>query len=97
MRDDVGLIHLGGYATITAVLALAEWSGPSALIVALPLCLIALYCGLRHGTEWLVESARETTSDPRLSRQPDTQVSTDGGTVRTNRDSVPNRSVNEDN
>jgi hypothetical protein len=71
------LVHLGGYASIAAVLATADWAGPLAIVVALPIVLAAGYFAGKMLVERLVSRARrEQRRAPADHHVP----ATDGGT-----------------
>lgn len=69
------LAHVGGYASIAAVLATAEWAGISALLLAAPIVLGALYLAGTILVERLVSRARSVDVSPDA-------VATDGGAPR---------------
>ena len=43
MTERLKLAHLAGYASIAAVLATAEWAGPLAMVLVVPLLAWTLY------------------------------------------------------
>lgn len=75
--DREGLVHLGGYASITAVLASANWAGPLGMLLAMPIILVGIYVGLQVVVDHLTARARHDLVDD----QPAT-VATDGGPSR---------------
>lgn len=72
-RDQ--LVHLAGYASITGVLATAEWAGVTAWFLALPIILGALYLG---GTMFVRRLTARARRDLEEDRRPQT-AATDGG------------------
>lgn len=80
MTDDRGqLVHLAGYASITAVLATADWAGLSAPLLALPIVLGALYVGGDRLIRRLIARARR---DVETHVPAETPTATDGGQRR---------------
>ncbi|EMA01812.1 hypothetical protein C437_15371 [Haloarcula vallismortis ATCC 29715] len=57
------LVLLGGYASITAVLATADWAGLSALVMAAPIVTAALYLGGRRFVGHLTERAQQNLDE----------------------------------
>lgn len=93
MNDRTLLVHLGGYASITAVLATANWAGLSAILLALPIVLATLWLGGALLTRYLVDRAKAGMDRP----APTTSTATDGGTEQRHRttDSDRKRSQNQ--
>lgn len=67
------LVHLAGYASITAVLATADWAGLSGPLLAAPIVLGTLYLGGRRLVERLTERAQAN-----LEAEPGHRLATDG-------------------
>ncbi|WP_135304111.1 hypothetical protein [Haloarcula amylovorans] len=78
MTERDRFVHLAGYASITAVLATANWAGLSAYLLAAPLMLGTLYIGGQMLVGRLVKRAREDTA-PATADTP--TPATDGGTT----------------
>lgn len=70
------LVHLAGYASITAVLATADWAGLMAPTLALPIVLGALYYGSSMLIRQLTNRARR---DLQESAPRERATATDGG------------------
>jgi hypothetical protein len=76
--DRTRLIHLAGYASITAVLATADWAGLSAPLLALPIVLGALYAAGDRLIRRLTARARRDME----THVPAKSATTDGGRLR---------------
>ncbi|WP_226023215.1 hypothetical protein [Halomicrobium salinisoli] len=57
------LVHLGGYASIAAVLATANWASLGAVLLAAPIVLAALYLGGQMLIRRLTARARRDLED----------------------------------
>lgn len=66
------MVHLAGYATLSGVLATADWASLIAPVLALPLIAGAIYVGGRMFVERLVGRARAGLEERQA-------VATDGG------------------